>query len=107
MFREARDILGRNRVKLNIMIFKDGPEQRLGYGLEGLGVAARFPVTVRDFVLLHSVQTGCGVHPASCIMGTVGCFPGGEGDQSPPSCAEVKNGGYLHLFIRPHSVMLN
>jgi len=46
---------------------------------------------VRDF---PPVQTGPGVHPASCTMGT-GSFlgvksgPGRDADHSPPSSAEV------------------
>lgn len=47
---------------------------------------------------LQNVQTGSGIHPASCSMGT-GDFPGGktgrwcEADHSIPSGAKVKNGG--------------
>jgi hypothetical protein len=41
-----------------------------------------------------------GAHPASYPTGTRGDFPGvkrpgREGDQSPPSSAEVKNGGAI------------
>jgi hypothetical protein len=42
-------------------------------------------------------QTGSGVHPASCTMGTGDPFPGGkarpgrDADHSPPSSAEVVN----------------
>jgi hypothetical protein len=36
---------------------------------------ARFPAGVRDFSLLHSVQTGSGAHPASHPVGTGGSFP--------------------------------
>jgi hypothetical protein len=44
-----------------------------------------------------SLQTGSGVHPASCPMGTWYPFPGGkarpgsDADHSPPSSAEVVN----------------
>jgi hypothetical protein len=41
----------------------------------GLTARIRFP-TVHDFSLLHSVQTGPGVHPAFYPMGTGGSFPG-------------------------------
>jgi hypothetical protein len=34
----------------------------------------RFPIGVRDFSLLHSVQTGSGAHPAFYPMGTWGSF---------------------------------
>jgi hypothetical protein len=43
-----------------------------GYGLDGRWVG------VRDFVLLHVVQTPPGAHPASYPMGTGGSFPGGK-----------------------------
>jgi hypothetical protein len=39
----------------------------------------RFPGWIKDFSLLHSIQSGSGVHPASYLMGTAGSFPGGEG----------------------------
>jgi hypothetical protein len=42
----------------------------IGYGLHGTGI--EFPVEARYYV---PVQTGPGVHPASCTMGT-GSFPG-------------------------------
>jgi hypothetical protein len=56
---------------------------------------------VQDFSLLHSVETKYGAHPASYPMGTGGSFHGGvkrqgrEDDHSPPSGAEVKNGGAI------------
>jgi hypothetical protein len=37
-----------------------------------------------EFLLLHIVQTGSGVHPISYQMGTGGAFPGGK------ASAEVK-----------------
>jgi hypothetical protein len=46
-----------------------------GYGLEA---AVRFPAGARGFSVLHSVQTGCGAHPASCKMGTGVSSPGGK-----------------------------
>jgi hypothetical protein len=46
----------------------------------------------QGFFLRHRIQTGSGVHPASCTMGTGGSFTGGKAaDYSPPSIAEVKN----------------
>ena len=69
-----------------------GPGSSVGiatdYGLDGPGIEFRW---VRDF---PPVQTGPGVHPASCTMGT-GSFlgvksgPGRDADHSPPSSAEV------------------
>jgi hypothetical protein len=61
------------------------------YGLDGPRIESR---RWRDF---PPVQTGPGVHPASCTMGT-GSFPGGKVrlgravDHSPPSNAAVKKG---------------
>jgi hypothetical protein len=66
----------------------------MGYRLDGRGL---IPAEVRDFSLLHSVQTGSWDHPSSYSMGTGGSFPEvkrqeREADHSPPSSAEVKNG---------------
>jgi hypothetical protein len=44
----------------------------------------------RDFSLLHRVQTGYGVHPASYPVDTVGPF---SGVKRGPSSSEVKNAG--------------
>jgi hypothetical protein len=60
-----------------------------------------FPAGVRYFSLLHSVQTGCGAHLVSSLMDTGGCFPGSETDHSPPSSAEVTNGGGIPPFLLP------
>jgi hypothetical protein len=59
----------------------------------------------QDSSLLHSIKTGSGAQPVSYTMDTTGCFPrskvaGGEADHSPPSSAEVKNGGAMPPF--PH-----
>jgi hypothetical protein len=58
----------------------------------------RSPTEAEDFFFSSlCVQTGSGAHPASCVMGTVGPFPGGkvqpghDADHSPPSSVEVKN----------------
>jgi hypothetical protein len=50
------------------------------------------------FSLLHNVQIGPGVHPASYPLGTTGYFfrdKVTEVDLSPPSSAEVRNGGVI------------
>jgi hypothetical protein len=65
----------------------------------------RFQVGTRDFSLLHNVQTGSRVHPTSCTVGNGTLFlrvkrPGCEADLSPPSSAEVKNGGTIPPLIR-------
>jgi hypothetical protein len=54
----------------------------------------------KKFSLSHTVYIGSGVQPASHLMGTRLSFPvvkrpGREGDHSPPSFAEVKNGGTI------------
>jgi hypothetical protein len=58
------------------------------------------------------VQTGSGAHPASHPMGTGVPFHGGKAawreDHSPPSNAEVMNGGAIPpLRVHLHGVMLN
>jgi hypothetical protein len=49
-----------------------------GYGLDDQAIEVRSPEEARDFSSNLCVQTGSGVHPASCTMGTVGPFPGGK-----------------------------
>jgi hypothetical protein len=57
-----------------------------------------FSVGARDFSLLQDVQTGSGPHNLLC-NGYHGLFsgrvtwPNPEADHSPPSSAEIKNGG--------------
>jgi hypothetical protein len=58
-------------------------------------VRFRFPA-MQDLSLLHSVQTATGAHPASYPVGTEGVkLPEREADHSPPSSAQVKNGGTI------------
>jgi hypothetical protein len=48
------------------------------YGLDDRAIDVRSPAEAKDFSSIFCVQTGSGVHPASCTMGT-GCpFPGGK-----------------------------
>jgi hypothetical protein len=47
------------------------------YGLDDRGVGVRVPVGSK-FSLLHIVQTGSRIHPASYSMGTGVSFPGGK-----------------------------
>jgi hypothetical protein len=49
----------------------------------------------QDFSLLHSVRTGSGAYAASYPTGTGVKRQGREADHSPPSSAEVKNGGAI------------
>jgi hypothetical protein len=67
------------------------------YGLDDREIWVRSPAGAEDFSSILCVQTGSGVHPASCTIGTGGPFPGGtarpgrEAEHSPPSSAEVEN----------------
>jgi hypothetical protein len=67
----------------------------LGVGRATAGV--RIPAEARDFSLLHSGQTGSGAHqPVQLVQGAFSQEinrPEREADHSPPSRAEVKNGG--------------
>jgi hypothetical protein len=63
----------------------------------------------REFSLLHVVETGSGVHPASYPMGP-GILSQGvkrpecEADHSPPTSAEVKK-IWIYTFIPPYAFM--
>jgi hypothetical protein len=57
-----------------------------------------FPAGEIYFSVLHSIQTGSGVHPASY---PVNIRPQYEADHSSASSAEVKNGGAV--FPLPHT----
>jgi hypothetical protein len=67
------------------------------YGLDDRAIGVRSPAGAKGFSSSLCVQTGSGVHPASCTMGTGGPFPGGksrqgrDADHSPPSSAVVVN----------------
>jgi hypothetical protein len=67
------------------------------YGLDDRAIGVWSPAGAEDFSSILCVQTGSGVHPASCTMGTGSPFPGRkarlgrDADHSPPSCAEVVN----------------
>jgi hypothetical protein len=76
-----------------------------GYGLDDLGsIAGRG----KSLSLLHSVQTNSGAHPASYPMGTGGVLLGDkvagcEADHSPPTNAEVQNGGAIPPLLHTPS----
>jgi hypothetical protein len=59
------------------------------YGLDDREIEVRSSAEAKDFSSSLCVQTGSGVHLASCTMGTVGPFPGDkarpgrEADHSP------------------------
>jgi hypothetical protein len=66
-----------------------------GYGLDDQRGGRSSPGRVKKCLLLHIVQTSCGVHPTSYKMGTGGSFPGvkrqgREADHSHPTSVEVK-----------------
>jgi hypothetical protein len=46
------------------------------YGLDDRAIGVRSPAKAFSFILC--VQTGSGVHPASCPMGIEGPFSGGK-----------------------------
>jgi hypothetical protein len=48
-----------------------------GYGLDDRGVGVK-SLKGQELSLLHSVQTGSGVHSTSYSVGTGGSFPGGK-----------------------------
>jgi hypothetical protein len=77
----------------------------MAYVLDGHG---SIPGTARNFSLLHSIQIGSGAHRATYPMGTGVTRLWREADHSPPSSAEVKNGGAIPpLPVRLHGVVLH
>jgi hypothetical protein len=79
----------------------------------GWTAGVRFLARTRDYSLSHRFRISSGAHPVSYLIGTGVLFsgakrPGREGDHSPSSSAEVKNGGaILPLPICLHGVVLN
>jgi hypothetical protein len=66
----------------------------------GWMAGVRFLEGACDFSLLHSIRTGSGAYPASFPVDAGGSFPGvkaarHEAGHSPPSSAEVRNGGSI------------
>jgi hypothetical protein len=77
---------------------------------QGADSRSSIPAGVKDFSPLHNIQSGSGTHPASYPVGTGAVSPevkrpGCEADQSPPSSADVKNGGPIHP--RLHGMVLS
>jgi hypothetical protein len=73
-----------------------------GYGLDDRAIEVRSPAEAKDFSCTLYVQTGFGVHPASCTMGTGGPFPGAkarpgrDADHSPHLVPGSRmNGSYI------------
>jgi hypothetical protein len=76
-----------------------------GYGLGDWAIELRFPAKAKSFSSSRCVQTGSGVHPASCPKGNGGPFPGGkarpgrDAEHSAPSSAEVVNEYELLVYL--------
>jgi hypothetical protein len=57
----------------------------------------------RDFSLHQHIQTGSRTCPASCTLGTGGCFPGCEADHLPPLVPRLRTSGItLPLPVHLH-----
>jgi hypothetical protein len=75
-----------------------------GYGFDDQTIEVRFPAEAKDFSSNFCVQTGSGVHPASCTIGSGGPLPrakerpGRDADNSLPSSAEVENEQELYFL---------
>jgi hypothetical protein len=70
---------------------------------------ASIPSRDREFCVRHCIQSGSGAHPASCLVGTGGFFPGlkrpgREDDHSPPSSVEVTS-VWRCTFTNPYVFM--
>jgi hypothetical protein len=76
------------------------------YGMDGRG---SIPDKGKKFYVLHSVQSGSGAHPFSIEMCTRGALSPGikrtgrDADHSPPSGAELKNGGAVPFLFHTSS----
>jgi hypothetical protein len=66
----------------------------------GWTTEVRFPVRATYFSPFHIVQTGFGAQPASYPVGTGVKRSRREGDHSPPSSADVTNGGAIPPLSR-------
>jgi hypothetical protein len=80
--------------------YRDGIARSVLRLAVGCTAGVQFPAGASDFSLLHSDHTGCGAHPASYAVDASGSFLGvkqsvREADHSPPSAAEVKDGGAI------------
>jgi hypothetical protein len=75
-----------------------------GYGLDDRSIEVRSPAEAKNFSCNLCVQTGSGVHPVSCTMGTGDPSPGAKvrpgrhADHSPPSSPEVMNQYELYIL---------
>jgi hypothetical protein len=72
-----------------------------GYGLDDRGFGVRVMVG-QEFLLLHAVQNGSEIHPASYPMGTGALSPGvkrqgREANHSPPTSAGTSTLPYVFM----------
>jgi hypothetical protein len=95
--------VGFNIVAIRVIDYND-----LGLGLDKRGIRVQFPRVVRDFSLLHNMQTSSGpTHPPiQWVPGTVflgmkqqGC----EADHSPPLSVEVNGDGAIPTLFHMSS----
>jgi hypothetical protein len=111
----ARKVFTLSGASVVCLLYKRTQLGWLSRYINGLRPGIAFSAGAWHFILLHSVQTYTGAHPASFPMGSGGPFPGG-GDASgarswllASSKAEVKNVGAvlppppIHL----HGVVFN
>jgi hypothetical protein len=82
--------------------FHTSSTKQLGSRDSSVGIAMSYWLDGRGSIPSRgkSVQTDSGAHPASYPKGILGSSPrgkaaGGEADHSPPSSAEVMNGGAI------------
>jgi hypothetical protein len=79
----------------------------------GWTAGVRFLAGAKDFLFSTAPRPALGPHPASYPLGTGALSPGvkrlgREADHSPPSSAEIENGGAIPpLSTRFHDVVLN
>jgi hypothetical protein len=78
-----------------------------GYGLDDRKGRSSSPGGGQEFLLLHVVQTGSGVHPTFYPMdnGAGVKRPGREADHSPPASAEVKK-MWIYTYTPPYAIMV-
>jgi hypothetical protein len=92
----------------NIGSIEPGYLSRCSYGL-GAGRPASITGEGKRFISILKLPDQLLSPPSSLSNGYQGIFPWGvkrqgrEADHSPPSCAEVKNGGTIHALPRTSS----
>jgi hypothetical protein len=87
----------------DFVALRRGSSVDIGYWSDQ-GVRIHFPADAAHSSGLHKVQTDSGPNPATYTIGTGAVspwvkLPGREAKHSPPSNAEVKNGGAILPFL--------